>query len=412
MTTTAPPPATADPAEQPTAAAPADTPRTTLRTLWRRWRWWLLATLAVLLVGAMVAGIPNNGSDWPLDPRSGAPGGIRAADQLLQQRGVSSRTAATESELGAGLRADDTTVVLGHPDELTAQQLTRLAAVHRGANSRLVLIYPDQPALKAFVPGIATYYSATDSTTAIEPACALPEAANAGAVQIGGESYEPGAHDVGCYPHGNGRNSLISRTTGTQQVIVVGSARPFTNERLDREGNAALALGLFGAHHQLVWQTVDHSTANTAARHNKTLGDLIPDGWYWGSLQLLLAALLAVVWRARRLGPVLSERLPAVVRASETTEGRARLYHRANARGHAAETLRRAARRRTAAALGLPHTSGDPDQATLTEAAAARLGRPAADLQQLLYGPAPSDDAALLRLADDLDDMEWQVRQP
>ncbi|MFD8480847.1 DUF4350 domain-containing protein [Kitasatospora sp. NPDC059673] len=412
MTTTAPPPATADPAEQPTTAAPAAAPRTTLRTLWRRWRWWLLSALALLLVGTMVAGIPNNGSYEPYDPRSGAPEGTRAADQLLQQRGVSSRTAATESELAAALRADDTTVVLGYPDALSSQELTRLAALHRGANSRLVLLLPDQPALKAFAPGISIYYSASDSTTAVEPACALPEAGNAGAVQLGGESYQPGTHDVGCYPHGGTHHSLVSRTTGTQQVIVVGSRRPFTNERLDREGNAALALGLFGAHHQLVWQTLDRGVTAGPTEHRKTPGDLIPSGWYWGALQLVLAALLAVVWRARRLGPVLSERLPAVVRASETTEGRARLYHRANARGHAAETLRRAARRRAAAALGLPHTSSDPDPAALTEAAAARLGRPAADLQQLLYGPAPTDDAALLRLADDLDDMEWQVRQP
>ncbi|MFF2628905.1 DUF4350 domain-containing protein [Kitasatospora griseola] len=411
MTTTAPPPATAEPAEQPAVEPAAAAPRTTLRTLWRRWRWWLLAGLALLLVGAMVAGIPGNNGYGPFDPRSGDVDGTRAADQILQRHGVTSRTAATESELVAALRADDTTVVLGRPDQLPRQELARLAALTRGANSRLVLVAPDQPVLNAFTPGISTYYSAID-TTAVPPACTLPEAINAGAAQLGGQSYEPAARDVGCYPHGSSRLGLVSRTTGTQQVIVVGTEWPFTNAHLDQDGNAALVLGLLGAHHRLVWQTPDLTTSVAPAEQRKSFDELIPDGWNWGALQLLLAALLAVVWRARRLGPVLSERLPAVVRASETTEGRARLYHRANARGHAAETLRRAARRRAAAALGLPHTSGDPDPAALTEAAAARLGRPAADLQQLLYGPAPTDDAALLRLADDLDDMEWQVRQP
>ncbi|MGF1432501.1 DUF4350 domain-containing protein, partial [Kitasatospora sp. LaBMicrA B282] len=38
--------------------------------------------------------------------------------------------------------------------------------------------------------------------------------------------------------------------------------------------------------------------------------------------------------------------------------------------------------------------------------------RAPADLPGLLYGPAPTDDAALLRLADDLDALERQVRQP
>ncbi|WP_083647325.1 DUF4350 domain-containing protein [Kitasatospora sp. CB01950] len=412
MTTTAPPPATADPAELPAVDRPDAAPRTTLRTLWRRWRWRLVAVLAVLVVGAMVAGIPTSSSSGPLDPRSGDPSGTRAVDQILRNTyGVTSRTATTESELAAALRADDTTLVLTFPAELTEQEITRLAAIPRGANSRLVLLDPDHSALNAFAPGVSGASYVPESAV-VAPACTLPEAANAGAAELGGESYHLGAHDVGCYPDADGRHSVLSRTTDSRQVIVLGSRRMFTNERLDHEGNAALAFGLLGAHHQLVWQLPDHAVATPDAPHDKTIGDLVPAGWSWGALQLLFAALLAVVWRARRLGPVLSERLPAVVRASETTEGRARLYHRANARGHAAETLRHAARRRTATALGLPHTSGDPDPAALTEAAAARLGRPSADLQQLLYGPAPSDDAALLRLADDLDDMEWQVRQP
>ncbi|MFJ5926234.1 DUF4350 domain-containing protein [Kitasatospora sp. NPDC092948] len=466
MTTTAPPPATADPAEQPAVEKAAGTTPSTLRPLWRRWRWRLVAGLAVLLVGVLVAGIPGSDGYPPLDPRSGDAEGTRAVDQLLQQHGITSRTAGTERELAAALRADDTTVVLTLADELTDQELGRLSTLTRGRNSRVVLIDPDEPALRAFASGVHLYYSDAGSDTAVDPGCQLPEAANAGPADLRGANYEPGSHDTGCYPQGSARYALVSRTSGTQQLIVVGSTRPFVNGRLDHEGNAALALGLLGAHHQLVWQIhtdavdADPGTPGTSgtsgsnpgsgtgsgstdggsgggstgggstdggsgsghssggrsgsrtATHQKTFDELIPAGWNWAALQLAIATVLAAAWRARRLGPVLSERLPAVVRASETAEGRARLYHRANARGHAAETLRRAARRRAATALGLPHTSGDPDPAALTEAAAARLGRPAADLQQLLYGPAPTDDAALLRLADDLDDMEWQVRQP
>ncbi|MFJ1755177.1 DUF4350 domain-containing protein [Kitasatospora sp. NPDC088134] len=463
MSTIAPPPAPAPetPADDTPASAPAR--HATARALWLRWRWWGLCCLVLLLVGVLIAGIPAKEDHPALDPRSGAARGTRAADQLLQQRGITSGTAATAAELGRALREADTTVVLTRPNELTTRQLAELGSIGRGEHSRLLLLAPNQSALNAFAPGVRADYSAPDLKPPIGPGCDLPEAVAAGRVELDNQSFSGRPGDTACYP-GSTLHALLSRTTGTQQVIVLGSADPLTNERLAHEGNAALALGLLGAHPRLVWQVADphpqqdapapatpttvptafpttgstgggstggnsggtttdgpgdapverhgdHRTAQGEPR-KKTLLDLVPAGWHWATYQLGLAALLAVAWRARRLGPVLGERLPAVVRASESTEGRARLYHRADARGHAAETLRRATRRRAAAALGLPHTSGDPDPAALTEAAAARLGRPPADLQHLLYGPAPTDDAALLRLADELDDMEWQVRQP
>ncbi|BAJ28734.1 MULTISPECIES: DUF4350 domain-containing protein [Kitasatospora] len=406
----APPPATAAPGPEPAAAARESGPARAghgPRAWLRRSRWWLLTVLVLLLLGGLVAGIPGSSAYSAFDPRSGDPNGTRAADQLLRRHGITSRTAAGPTELAAALRADDTTVVLTAPDELAYQDLAELTALPRGARSRLVLVAPEQPLLNAFATGVSLSGHSGGSGTVTDPSCPLPEAVNAGPATVNGQSYQGRPGDTECY-----RATLLSRTRGDQQVVLLGSGTPLTNRALDQEGNAALALGLLGAHPRLVWQTPDGHDSHQAATERRSLGDYVPDGWYWGTFQLALAGLFAVAWRARRLGPVLTERLPAVVRASETTEGRARLYHRAGARDHAAETLRRAARRRTAAALGLPHTSGDPDPAALTAAAAARLGRPSADLQHLLYGPAPTDDAALLRLADDLDDMEWQVRQP
>jgi hypothetical protein len=113
-----------------------------------------------------------------------------------------------------------------------------------------------------------------------------------------------------------------------------------------------------------------------------------------------------VLWRARRLGPVVREPLPVVVRASEAVEGRARLYRRAGAREHAAETLREATRARLRPLVGLP-----PDAAAgeLVGAVAARVGR--RDVGGLLYGPPPGDDAGLVALARALDECEGEVRR-
>lgn len=137
--------------------------------------------------------------------------------------------------------------------------------------------------------------------------------------------------------------------------------------------------------------------------------DLIPSGWLWGAFQLFLAALLAAVWRGRRLGPLVAERLPVAIRASESTEGRARLYRKANARDHAASVLRAASRDRLAPLLGVA-----PGRAHLPEillpAVSVRLPDTALDPHTLLFGPAPADDSALIRLADQLDALEREVR--
>jgi hypothetical protein len=103
---------------------------------------------------------------------------------------------------------------------------------------------------------------------------------------------------------------------------------------------------------------------------------------------------------------VVTEPLPIVVRAAETAEGRARLYRRAKAAGHAGETLREAARTRLRTTLGLPR---DADAQALVAAVSARTGRQGNDVGAVLFGPPVPDDPALVRLAGELDRVEREV---
>jgi hypothetical protein len=48
----------------------------------------------------------------------------------------------------------------------------------------------------------------------------------------------------------------------------------------------------------------------------------------------------------------------------------------------------------------------------VVDAVAARTRRAPPDVAALLYGAAPADDAALVRLADDLDALEREVSRP
>lgn len=123
--------------------------------------------------------------------------------------------------------------------------------------------------------------------------------------------------------------------------------------------------------------------------------------WAWTGLGLLcLAAVLYALAQARRLGPPVSEPLPVAVRASETVEGRGRLYRRAKAPGAALDTLRTVALQRLRPALGL---APEASVADVVASVAARTGRPADEVDAVIASATPADDAELVALAHQLD---------
>src|SRR5690606_20082343 len=142
------------------------------------------------------------------------------------------------------------------------------------------------------------------------------------------------------------------------------------------------------------------SVAASAATYTLSLHAALPI--------LIVVVVLLAWWQGRRLGPLVTEPLPVVVRASETVEGRGRLYRSRRARDRAAEALRTGAVQRLVSRLGL-QTSATPSEVTL--AVAARSGRDPAAVNHVLYGPVPATDADLVTLAHELDDIERQVAQ-
>jgi hypothetical protein len=95
-----------------------------------------------------------------------------------------------------------------------------------------------------------------------------------------------------------------------------------------------------------------------------------------------------------------------VVRASETVEGRGRLYRSRRARDRAADALRTATLQRLAPRLGLG--AGAP-ASTVVSTVAQRSSADAQFVSYHLYGPPPATDHDLLQLARALDEIERQV---
>jgi hypothetical protein len=211
-----------------------------------------------------------------------------------------------------------------------------------------------------------------------------------------------------CYP-ASGAASLVRYTADGRVITVLGTGNALTNGSLARLGNAALALNLLGTHARIVWLVPGPglAAAGPPGGGQQSLLSLIPLPAYLVTAQLGIAALLAALWRMRRLGPLVPEPLPVVVRASETVEGHAALYRARRARGRAAAALRTAMLARTLPALGLPPGARDAD---VVAAFSGRSGSGPALIEAMLFGPPPGDDAALVALADGLNALEKEVR--
>ncbi|WP_175407263.1 DUF4350 domain-containing protein [Streptomyces sp. TRM64462] len=387
------------------------------RQVWARVRGVLLI-LALLVVASIVLALARTGEQHGrLDPRSADRYGSRAVAELLKERGVSTHVVTTLDEATAAA-GPDTTLLVTTPDLLTDHQQTVLRDAVDSSGGRTVLLSAGWPSVNILAPGVTAAGPAP--ITALDPGCSLPEAVRAGAVNLGGERYAVVGDSLAdqCY-FTDGQPTLVKlEGDAGGDTVLLGSADILFNHRLADEGNASLALQLLGSRNHLVWYlpSLDDPSAaqgrddaDDRAEDEESFLSLIPSGWLWGTLQLFLAAVLAAVWRARRLGPLVMERLPVAIRASEATEGRARLYHRANARDRAAAVLRAATRTRVAPLVGVTtREAHSPD--ALLPALSTRLAGGGADARDLLFGPAPTDDAALVRLADQLDALEREVR--
>ncbi|GGU88990.1 hypothetical protein GCM10010211_64300 [Streptomyces albospinus] len=393
-----------------TAATVTATPGATARRLWIRSRGLLLALLLLVISGLVLAALQSGEQHGRLDPRSADRTGSRALAQLLSAHGVTTRVATTVEEAAAAA-GPHTTLLVTDPDVLTADQLTALSAATAHTPGRTVLLAPGPASLQLFAPGVQADPAVPNAPR--RPGCSLPAALSAGDALLGGLRYEtsaPGADH--CYPGGGLPTLLRLPAPGEDRdTVLLGSPDFLYNFHLAEQGNASLALQLLGAHKHLVWYLPSVSDPSSAQDNQPGLLDLIPSGWNWALLQLAIAAACAALWRARRLGPLVPERLPVTVPAAETTEGHARLYEQAHARDRASAVLRSAARGRLAPLIGVPPTHAHtPDillpaiQAHLTTATT-----PAADLHTLLFGPAPADDKALVHLADQLDAFEDSI---
>ena len=371
----------------------------TIGQRWRGLRWVLLAVIVIVVVAAASAYLTAPRPGGRMEATSTSPEGARALVTLLRDHGVTvveaGDVAAVEREAQPG-----SLLVIAQTFNLFGDELLgRLADL---PGDRL-LVEPVGATRERLAPEIRRGEST--NYAGIAPGCDLREATRAGTVQFGSaDTY----HASGSTPVTRCYEGALARYTDDDRTItVVGSADFMMNEGLLQEGNAALAMNLAGTHPRVVWYAPQRSEGPDSGG-GASVSDLIPPQVTWLVWQLVLVVVLLALWKGRRVGPLVAERLPVVVRASETVEGRGRLYRSRRARDRAADALRTSTLQRMLPRLGLPPNA---EPSTVAQAVATRSGLNPAAVTHTLYGPAPATDTDLVNLARELDDMERLVAQ-
>lgn len=399
-----------------------DSPRAKIRRGWLSGRSWILLGAAVVLIA--VVSFLIHGAATPhgeLDADNPQPNGMRALSHTLSDHGVDVTNAHSMKKALDGADKPGTTLaVYDESGLLTPRALAGLRRASAKSGADIVLIAPGRALTRALAPGVRSAGSSpvddpskaqSLTKTASGPVradCRNATATKAGAITSGGKRYRQstGAHAGAtiCFPGASGGTYATYRSGGRTHTVI-GNWTVLSNGVISDYGNASLSIGTLGANTNLVYY--EPAPGDPALKTaDDSIVDLLP-GWVLpAGAWLILVTLVAMFWRARRLGPLATEDLPVVVHAAETLEGRARLYRRAGSRDRAALMLQAGTMSRLAVHVKLPR-SARPDE--VCAAVAEATGRRAPDVAALLLDARPATDHDLGQLARDLATLEREV---
>ncbi len=387
------------------------------RTVARRLAFWFGAGALAVVIGIIsFATAGNSVGGTYLDPTNAAPPGTLALAEVLRQQGVTVDVTSSLDETRDVISSPGSTTLLIHDlDKLLDDEQLREAVT---LADTVIVVDASFGELRAIAPELAQAGSVTEPRTAD---CDLPLVQRAGTVSGSGNGYrviDESAEVTACLGSGDGVYSLIELPAGDGNgtLTILGATDALTNQFIIDDGNAAFALGLLGATESLVWY--EPSFADLASDGPVTIGDLTPL-WVTPVLGLLIMTVIAAaIWRGRRFGPLVIENLPVTVRASETMQGRARLYERSGSRQRALDALRIGTVQRLGALCGLPRVASVDDVVAAVAAVTGSGSRSGSgpgpgpgvsDIRHLLIDAVPSTDGDLVALSDQLLTLERAV---
>ena len=363
----------------------------------------LVATLTMTLLSPA-----GHGNTDDLDPVNPGYSGAQGLAHVLSEHGVAVTVVRSQRELLDETVDGSSTVVITHTLRLSVRT-ARAALAHAAPAASVILLDPDPEVTKGMGLPVDSHLANLSELTA---------ACTGAGVQAGfrlaqaGRAYTATGSDPGattCFPDkrdGGGAMVSLPGAAGRPPVILLGDDSLISNGTILDSDNAAIALHLFGRTDHLIWYVPSLADVAPSESSSRSITPL----WFGPGLAVATSAVVFLcLWRGRRLGRLVTEPLPVIVRAVETTESRGRMYRKSRDRTRALAVLQLATRRRLTAYLGLSASSAVSGVAA---AAAAVSGRGYHDVLDLLSSSAVHDDSSLLELANNLIALEKEVRRP
>ena len=380
------------------SAAQTTGPRWSQR--WRRWRPGVIAVTLMLVPALLTVWAQTTTSTIPLAIDNPKDWGTMAVAELLRHEGVSVSKASSLSEAVDASRQGATIAVV-NADQLSDQD--RRALAQAGGDVVVIGAKGGGNALAGLTDMTAKGTAASTSST-LAPQCddIDAQAAQSLAGTRASVSLQGDDDAVGCFPVGKDRYAYATDSLPSGATLrVLPDPAPVANAHLAQKGHAAMGVRALGHHSRVLW--LDGQRMKTPSLWNS------PSTPPWLPvliLQLIVIAGVLAIVQGRRFGGIVSEDLPVVVRSTETTVARGRLYRQGSDRPRAAQALRSGTALRLGAALGLPPGTSRRD---VIAAVAMASGTAPTTVDSLLYGPPPSSNSALATLAVQLDQLESEV---
>lgn len=403
-----------------TETAPAESLTPNASQWWQRQQRWIWGTLILLLVGAVTiatfGGLSLN-SDRALDPSSPSPNGTKGLVTAIDAHGVEFTHAESRAALESALATDGSVTLVIEDPYYTLREDDWEDLVSLGADRVVVLssAFPAQTVTDAVATFEGNFEPRSDTdgeiinesmpSTFKVGTCTDSIAENAPEISnLGGREFVPVGNSVGCYPVRDGFALIIGEVDGTD-IVVLGAQGNLTNASITSEANAAMAINVLGTHEQLVWYSPN--PADFSADGGPSFGSFIPQWLLPALLLIYLAGFATILWRGRRFGPLVTERLPVTVPANETLEGRARLYDASNARLRALDSIRVGTISRLAELSGVGPGASTED---VIAATAGLAEVPREHAHRVLLSGEPRSDRELVDLANAVAELERRVR--